>query len=72
MPGQPPHRLADFVSLPLAAGESRRVHRRISRNDPGHPLSVWTDSGWQCARGPLRLAVGGSSRDLPLKTQVLF
>lgn len=72
LPDQPPHRLVDFVSLPLAAGESRRVRRRISRHDPGHPLSVWTDDAWQCARGLLRVAVGSSSRDLRLKAQVRF
>jgi beta-glucosidase len=62
---EPPWQLKGFAKVPLAPGQSRRI---------GFPLdarsfSYWSTAsgGWQVARGCDAIAVGSSSRDLPLR-----
>ncbi|WP_354702036.1 hypothetical protein DSM112329_02385 [Paraconexibacter sp. AEG42_29] len=59
-------RLEGFRKLTLAPGKSRRVAFRIGER----AVSTWAGDGWRVPPGCVTLAVGRSSRDLPLNTVV--
>ncbi len=60
--GEPPKRLAGFAKVRLAPGESRRLVVRLDRR----AFAYW-HRGWAVAPGRYGIAVGPSSRDLPLR-----
>ena len=60
--GEPPRQLKGFDKLTLAPGESRRVTIRLDRR----AFASW-DRGWVVEPGSYDIAVGSSSRDLPLR-----
>jgi beta-glucosidase len=66
--GEPPRRLVGWAKVALKAGESQKVSVEI---DPNY-LKVFDEqtNSWKLAPGEYGVAVGGSSRDLPLKQQV--
>jgi len=66
--GEPPRILRDFVKVPLAAQETRTIHFTLARD----ALQTWSAQthGWHVVPGTYMLAVGSSSRDLPLATSV--
>ena len=66
--GEPPHLLRGFERVSLAAGESREVTMILGPRD----LSCWnpTVHARYVPGGVFTIAVGGSSRDLPLQTAV--
>jgi beta-glucosidase len=63
--GEPPRVLRGFERVSLAAGESRTVTIELGPRQ----MSCWSTSGHgpYVPSGTFRLAVGGSSRDLPLR-----
>jgi beta-glucosidase len=65
---EPPRRLVGWTKVPLNAGESHNVAVEI---DPTY-LQVFDEqaNAWKLVPGDYGFAVGGSSRDLPLKKQV--
>jgi beta-glucosidase len=65
---EPPRRLVGWTKVQLNAGESRNVTVEI---DPTY-LQVFDEqaNAWKLVPGDYVFAVGGSSRDLPLKEQV--
>jgi len=65
---EPPRRLVGWTKVQLNAGESRNVTVEI---DPTY-LQVFDEraNAWKLVPGDYVFAVGGSSRDLPLKGQV--
>ncbi len=65
---EPPRRLVGWTKVQLNAGESRNVTVEI---DPTY-LRVFDEraNAWKLVPGDYVFAVGGSSRDLPLKGQV--
>lgn len=65
---QPPWQLKGFRRVSLRPGESRRVRFRLNRR----AFSYWSTAadGWRVARGCYRIAVGESSRDLPLRGRI--
>ncbi|HEY8543534.1 MAG TPA: glycoside hydrolase family 3 C-terminal domain-containing protein [Acidimicrobiales bacterium] len=67
--GEPPQRLVGFRRVTLLPGEARTVTVRVRTRD----LSIWDEAGssWRVARGRYEVRVGGSSRDLPLRTSVV-
>ncbi|HYF74112.1 MAG TPA: glycoside hydrolase family 3 N-terminal domain-containing protein [Nocardioides sp.] len=66
--GEPPRQLKGFAKLRLAPGESRRVTIRLDRRAFAH----WStrQDRWVVAPGSYGIAVGTSSRDLPLRGSV--
>jgi len=62
---EPPWQLKGFATVALAPGQSRRVALRLDARS----FSYWSNAagGWRTARGCARIAVGSSSRDLPLR-----
>ncbi len=60
---QPPFQLKAFQPVDLAAGEMRDVMLRLDHR----AFSSWGASGWAVAPGCYRIAVGSSSRALPLR-----
>jgi len=62
---EPPWQLKGFASAQLAPGASRRFTFSLD----ARAFSYWSDTanGWRIARGCARVAVGSSSRDLPLR-----
>ncbi|GAA4722892.1 glycoside hydrolase family 3 C-terminal domain-containing protein [Isoptericola chiayiensis] len=63
-----PRELRGFTSVPLQPGESQQVELTLTRRD----LSHWDTElhGWVVEPGALEVAVGASSRDLPLVATV--
>ncbi|KAG9086826.1 hypothetical protein FS749_003342 [Ceratobasidium sp. UAMH 11750] len=66
---EPPNLLRGFDIVELKAGESKQVELELSRYD----LSVWDvkRQGWARMDGAVGVWVGGSSRDVRLKGEVL-
>jgi beta-glucosidase len=66
--GEPPKRLVGWSKVPLNAGESRHISVTV---EPKY-LSVFDEreNGWRRLRGNYTFMVGGSSRDLPLRSAV--
>lgn len=66
--GEPPWVLRGFGRVALAAGESRNVTIELSPRD----LRCWStqEHGWYVPSGIYRIAVGSSSRELPLQASV--
>ncbi|MEU1630576.1 glycoside hydrolase family 3 C-terminal domain-containing protein [Streptomyces sp. NPDC020096] len=62
--GEPPHQLKGFQRVDLAPGASTTVHFTLGAKD----LSYWdqTAHGWTAPAGQYQIAVGDSSRNLPL------
>lgn len=62
--GEPPRQLKGFRRIDLQPGESAPVTFDLTERD----LSVWDEQakGWRVPAGAFDIAVGGSSRDLPL------
>ncbi len=62
---QPPFQLKDFTKLRLAPGKAKRVRFALD----SRAFSYWSTaaSDWRIAPGCYRIAVGASSRDLPLR-----
>jgi beta-glucosidase len=67
--GEPPRLLRGFERVALAVGESRKVTLTLGPRD----LSCWNPRVHArfVPSGTYTVAVGGSSRDLPLQTSVL-
>ncbi|WVF67475.1 hypothetical protein IAT40_002231 [Kwoniella sp. CBS 6097] len=67
-PTRPVRALKGFEKVMVPAGESREVQISVRNKD----LSVWStvQQGWYIQPGQLTFAVGFSSRDLPLSTEV--
>jgi beta-glucosidase len=67
VPG-PPRELRDFAKVALAPGEAAEVTFHLRERD----LSVWSPraAGWVRHPGAVEIAVGASSRDLPLTATV--
>ncbi|WP_402463370.1 glycoside hydrolase family 3 C-terminal domain-containing protein [Isoptericola aurantiacus] len=63
-----PRELRGFEAVALEPGESRRVELTVSRRGVSHWDTV--THGWVVEPGALEVAVGASSRDLPLVTTV--
>ena len=65
---QPPYQLKGFTKFSLAPGASRRVSFTLD----ARAFSYWDTAarGWAVAPGCSRIAVGASSRDLPLRQDV--
>lgn len=63
-----PRILAGFERVTLRAGESREIRVKVARR----ALSYWSPraKAWRLPPGPRQVRVGGSSRDLPLATEV--
>jgi beta-glucosidase len=62
---QPPWQLKGFERVRLGPRETKQVSLPLD----DRAFSYWSDpGGWQVARGCYRIAVGQSSRDLPLRT----
>ncbi|MBZ5740042.1 glycoside hydrolase family 3 C-terminal domain-containing protein [Nocardioides mangrovi] len=66
--GEPPWQLKGFDKVRLRPGESTRVTLRLDRR----AFSRWSTArhGWVVTPGTYRIAVGRSSRDLPLRDTV--
>jgi beta-glucosidase len=66
LPGvpQPPRQLKGFAKVALAPGQSQRVSLPLA----ARAFSYWSDAanGWRVAPGCDKIAVGSSSRELPL------
>ena len=60
--GEPPKRLEGFDKLTLGPGKSRRVTIHLDRR----AFAYW-HRGWTVDPGRYGIAVGSSSRDLPLR-----
>jgi beta-glucosidase len=68
--GEPPKRLVGWTRVDLAPGESKQVSVAVGRDR----LTIYdepTDS-WKLVPGQYEIGVGGSSRDLPLKSTISF
>jgi beta-glucosidase len=65
--GEPPKQLKGFDKLTLAPGRSRTVTIHLDRR----AFSRW-DRGWTVDAGSYGIAVGTSSRDLPLRERLTF
>ncbi len=65
---RPPRELRGFTKVALAPGQERRVTFTIGSRD----LSYWSveQRGWVLEGGEFEIAVGASSRDLPLRTHI--
>ena len=65
---QPPAQLKGFESVRLRPGAAKRVHFRLGRR----AFSYWDTPAdrWKVAPGCYRIAVGESSRDLPLRERI--
>ena len=63
--GEPPRQLKGFDRVTLAPGESRRLTVHLDRRSFAH----W-HRGWVVSPGDYRIAVGTSSRDLPLQERL--
>jgi beta-glucosidase len=64
---QPPWQLKGFARVSLRPGETERVTLPLD----DRAFSYWSDAGgWETAPGCYRIAVGRSSRDLPLRTVI--
>lgn len=65
---EPPKRLEGFQRVALEPGESRRVEFELDDRSLAH----WDTDGeqWVRSAGDYPVAVGGSSRDLPLESEV--
>ncbi|HEU5038833.1 MAG TPA: glycoside hydrolase family 3 C-terminal domain-containing protein [Nocardioides sp.] len=63
--GEPPKQLKGFDKVRLAPGRSRRVTIHLDRRAFAH----WA-RGWTVDPGSYRIAVGTSSRDLPLRQRL--
>lgn len=68
--GEPPKRLIGWTRIELAPGESKQVSVPISRDR----LTIYdeTTDSWKLVPGKYEISVGGSSRDLPLRTTIPF
>jgi beta-glucosidase len=66
--GEPPLQLKGFQKVDLEDGAARSVEVKLDRR----AFSYWSSDrkDWVRARGCYTIAVGGSSRDLPLRTVV--
>jgi beta-glucosidase len=66
--GEPPRQLKGFQKVDLVPGESTRVKIALDER----AFSYWdpTTRDWRVGRGCYTIAVGGSSRDLPLTARV--
>ncbi len=66
--GEPPKRLVGWSKVPLNAGESKEVSVTVDSKY----LSIYDEAqdGWKLVGGSYTFMVGGSSRDLPLHTNV--
>jgi beta-glucosidase len=62
---EPPWQLKGFAKVELAPGEARRISIALDARS----FSYWSDAagGWHVARGCDVVAVGSSSRELPLR-----
>ncbi|QOR70678.1 glycoside hydrolase family 3 C-terminal domain-containing protein [Ruania alkalisoli] len=62
---RPPRELKGFARVELEPGQEQRVELTVTRRE----LSHWDvhAHGWAVEPGPLHVAVGASSRDLPLE-----
>ncbi|MCP2366030.1 beta-glucosidase [Agromyces flavus] len=65
---EPGKRLVGFDRIELAAGESTRVELVIDSAASNQPFSIWDEDAdaWLVPKGRYEVAVGSSSRDLPL------
>jgi beta-glucosidase len=65
---EPGKRLVGFDKVALEPGQSTRVEVVVDSGSAHHPLSVWDveSDTWRTPEGTYEVAVGGSSRDLPL------
>jgi beta-glucosidase len=70
LPGvpEPPSQLKGFAKLQLAPGQSQRVTMPLD----ARAFSYWSDAAnaWRIAPGCDRIAVGTSSRQLPLTASI--
>lgn len=68
--GRPPRELKGFARVELAPGEQRRVRIEV----PYASLRTWdtSRSAWSARTGAVRIRVGTSSRDLPLRGSLLL
>ncbi|WP_017542661.1 glycoside hydrolase family 3 C-terminal domain-containing protein [Nocardiopsis prasina] len=68
LPTRPRHELRGFAKVALEPGGSTRVDLPLT----GRDLSVWDprDQRWSLAAGTYTVAVGASSRDLPLRGEI--
>ncbi len=66
--GEPPWQLKAYAKTSLAPGASRTVRLAIPRSS--FDYFDTSKSAWSLARGRYRLAVGTSSRDLPLSAPI--
>jgi beta-glucosidase len=66
--GEPPHQLKGFAKVSLRPGERRHVTLTLDRR----AFSVWDSAAqrWTTTPGRYTVAVGDSSRDLPLSATV--
>lgn len=66
--GEPPRQLKGFQKVDLESGASSRVTVNLDRR----AFSYWDErtGAWRVGRGCYSLAVGGSSRSLPLQARV--
>jgi beta-glucosidase len=64
--GEPPRQLKGFRKVELQNGQAQRVTISLGKR----AFSYWGKNGWRVGRGCYSIAVGGSSRSLPLKTTV--
>jgi beta-glucosidase len=66
--GEPPRQLKGFRKVELEPGGSERVSIALDKR----AFSYWDQrtNGWRVGRGCYTIAVGGSSRSLPLTTRV--
>ncbi|WP_017584905.1 glycoside hydrolase family 3 C-terminal domain-containing protein [Nocardiopsis ganjiahuensis] len=67
-PTRPVRELRGFAKVALEPGESARIDLPLT----GRDLSVWDagDQRWSLAAGTYTVAVGASSRDLPLRAEI--
>jgi beta-glucosidase len=70
---EPGKRLVGFDRIELGAGESKRVEVIVDSTSSNQPFSVWDTEAdaWSVVDGEYGLAVGSSSRDLPLTEALL-
>jgi beta-glucosidase len=68
--GEPPKRLAGWSKVQLNPGESREVSVPINPRE----LSIFDDTAntWKQLPGTYTFMVGGSSKDLPLRQELIF
>lgn len=67
----PGKRLVGWKRISLAAGESKTVTVDIASSDSNHPFGIWDADAdkWINVDGKYTVAVGSSSRDLPLSSK---